>query len=260
MKLNPKWVPFVFMITILAIVSCRKTDVCETCNQNNVWPVAKAGTDTIIVLPADSILLNGSSSSDPDGNITDYNWSAIGSFSGSEPVIRNSIEKQTVVANLQPGIYRFALKVTDNKGSYSSDTVTVQLEDKVYPSHPVGFYPWLYSGLSWNSTATGSMVVGPVPVWQFSDFPEDNDGSKWKVQLVQQATNTNIFLPYVKYNSISTTNRSVFYSIWDLVEIFPGAGENPVGSIYIFANPTQTPGIDLSKPVDVIVYLNYLRF
>ena len=123
-KFNPKRLTLVFVSVMLAIVSCSKKDVCENCNQNNAWPIAKAGIDTIIVSPTDSILLNGSSSSDPDGNISTYNWSEVPSFhAGSVPAIRNNIEKQTVVTNLRPGIYRFSLKVTDNKGAHSVDTV-----------------------------------------------------------------------------------------------------------------------------------------
>jgi K319L-like, PKD domain len=199
-------------------------------------------------------MLDGSASNDADGNITNYKWSAISGYPWvSVPDIQNTNAKQTEVGNLRSGIYRFELKVTDNKGAYSVDTVTVQVEDRVYPSHPVGFYPWVYSGFSWNPTATTLKVVGPVPEWTFADFPEDNDGSKWIVQLEQQATNTAISLPYVRYNNIATTNGSIFYSIWDLVAISPG--ENPTGSIYIFANPAQTSGIDFIKPVDVIVYL-----
>jgi len=256
MKPNTKWSLFFFMIAMLANVSCKKEVVCEFCNEDNKWPIAKAGKDTIIVLPTDSMVLNSSDSYDPDGNVANYKWSAIlGFLSGSVPAIRDTIAKQTVVTNLRLGIYQFELKVTDNKGAHSFDTITVQVEDRVYSPHPVGFYPFAYSGLSWNPDSTGWMVVGPVPDWQFADFPESNDGSKWKVELVQQATNTAIFLPYVKYNDIATTNYSIFYSIWDLVVINPG--ENPVGSIYIFANPTQTSGIDFIKTADVILYVKF---
>ncbi len=255
MKPDTKWSLFVFMVA-MAIVSCKKEDVCEICNEHNKWPVANAGKDTIIVLPTDRIMLDGSASNDPDGSITNYKWSAIASFlSGSVPVIQDTITKQTEVGNLRWGIYRFELKVTDNKGAHSFDTVTVQVEDRVYPPHPVGFYPWAYSGFSWNPTATGLMVVGPVPDWQFADFPESNDRSKWKVQIVQQATNTAIFLPYVKYNNIVTTSLSIFYSIWDLVVI--SQGDNPVGSVYVFANPTLTSCIDFTKMVDIIIYVKF---
>jgi hypothetical protein len=257
LRLNTKWSLFAFMVAIVTIVSCKKVDVCEFCNEGNYRPVANAGKDTIIVSPTDRILLDGSTSNDPDGSITDYKWTAIpGYLYASVPDIENTITKKTEVGNLRRGIYRFELKVTDNKGAFSVDTVTVQVEDTVYPSHPVGFYPsFVYSGFSWNPTATGLMVVGPVPQQQVPDSPEDNDGSKWKVQLVQQATNTAIFLPYVKYNDIATTNLSIFYSLGDLVELFPG--EIPFGSIYIFANPTQSSGIDLTKKVDVIFYTSH---
>gem|GEM_PF-5933113 len=256
MKLTPGWFLFSFMIVMLSVISCDKKGVCEICDQKNLRPIARSGKDTIIVLPTDSILLNGSSSSDPDGHITNYNWSVIpSSISGSVPSIRHNNEEQTIVTNLLPGIYRFELRVTDDQGAHSVDTVTVQLEDQVYPPHPVGFYPWAYPGLPRDSTATGMTVIGPVPEWKFSDFPEDNGGTKWKVQLVQQATNTSNFLPYVEYSHISTTGQSLFYSLGDLV--VGSQGENPVGSVYIFANPSQTLGIDLTKPVEVIVYVKF---
>jgi hypothetical protein len=237
---------------MLAIVSCKKNDVC--CINNNRWPVANAGRDTIIVSPTDRMILDGSASFDPDGNIVMYKWSPIQTFiSGSYPTIRDTSAKQTEVANLRWGIYRFELMVKDNKGAFSRDTVTVQVEDKVYPPHPVGFYPWLYSGLAWNPSSTELMVVGPVPGWQFNDFAEDNDGSKWKVQLLQQATVTN-FLPYVKHDDIRSF-YPIFYSIWDLVVIVQG--DNPVGSVYVFANPTLTSGIDFTKTVDIIIYVKF---
>src|SRR5215213_7359588 len=120
MKLNAKWLLFVFLVAILALLSCNKKAVCETCNLDNIRPVVKGGTDTIIALPTYTLLLDGSSSYDPDGNVTNYEWSAIpGSIAGPVPAIRNNNEKQTVVAHLSPGIYRFELKVTDNKGGHS---------------------------------------------------------------------------------------------------------------------------------------------
>jgi hypothetical protein len=59
----------------------------------------------------------------------------------------------------------------------------------------------------------------------------------------------------VEYSHISTTGQSLFYSLGDLV--VGSQGENPVGSVYIFANPSQTLGIDLTKPVEVIVYVKF---
>ena len=40
-------------------------------------PLAKAGADTILVLPVDSLLLDGRASKDPDGRIVAFKWTKI---------------------------------------------------------------------------------------------------------------------------------------------------------------------------------------
>jgi K319-like protein len=257
MKLNLILVNFLFITVIVAFASCKKeNNTC--CFENEKWPVANAGKDTILVLPVNRKLLDGSASYDPDGSIDQYKWSLIGRWFGSPlPSIVNNSAKQTEVVNLGSDIFRFELKVTDNKGYYSSDTVTVQVEASVFSPHPVGFWPFQSFGFSWDTTAMGLMVAGPVPGFKFSDFPEDNNGSKWMVELVQQSTNTNIILPYVKYNLIATTYETIFYSIKDLVSFSPG--ENPIGHIYIFAKPNQTAYIDFTKEFDINLFLKLIN-
>jgi hypothetical protein len=74
-------------------------------------PVANAGKDTIILLPVNSIKLDGVVSADPDNNITSYLWTNI---SGpASPDIASTSAVQTQVTNLVQGVYQFELKVTD---------------------------------------------------------------------------------------------------------------------------------------------------
>ena len=61
-----------FVLACIMIFSCRKEPV-----YNNQPPVAAAGKDTIVVLPVDSVVLNGGASYDPDGNIESFQWSKI---------------------------------------------------------------------------------------------------------------------------------------------------------------------------------------
>ncbi|MCV9389488.1 PKD domain-containing protein [Reichenbachiella ulvae] len=42
--------------------------------QANVFPIADAGGDSVLSLPIEEILLDGSSSADSDGEIVSYNW------------------------------------------------------------------------------------------------------------------------------------------------------------------------------------------
>ncbi|HYF33159.1 MAG TPA: PKD domain-containing protein [Chitinophagaceae bacterium] len=91
----------------------------------NIAPTANAGSDQSIQLPANSVTLNGSASSDADGTITGYTWTKI-----SGPVqynIVNANSVSTTVDNLVAGTYLFRLVVTDNNGATDADTVMVDV-------------------------------------------------------------------------------------------------------------------------------------
>jgi hypothetical protein len=89
----------------LFYIACKKEISCEGCKENNKPPTAIAGPDQVITLPTDSILLDGKSSSDPDGTISDWLWTKIegpASFA-----INNPTASKTAVKNLSAGFYHF---------------------------------------------------------------------------------------------------------------------------------------------------------
>ncbi|HET6252702.1 MAG TPA: PKD domain-containing protein [Puia sp.] len=96
-----------------------------TVNAPNVLPpVANAGPDTTIAMPADSVALNGSRSTDPAGETLTYQWAQV---SGpSESMIGASGSATTMAGGLNPGLYVFSLKVTNTSGL--SDTASVQVQ------------------------------------------------------------------------------------------------------------------------------------
>lgn len=90
----------------------------------NKRPVANAGTD-ITVNEGDEIILNGSSSHDPDEEIITYAWSAKGfSITGANLAIAYAnapeVEKDTIVP--------FVLTVNDGKLNSQPDTVWVKVK------------------------------------------------------------------------------------------------------------------------------------
>ncbi|MES2649715.1 MAG: PKD domain-containing protein [Bacteroidota bacterium] len=89
----------------------------------NKGPVANAGPDQSITLPANSVTLNGSASSDPDGTITSFQWTKL-SGPGT-PEIVTPASTQTDVKNLEEGVYVYELTVTDDKGSIARDTLQI---------------------------------------------------------------------------------------------------------------------------------------
>jgi hypothetical protein len=100
-------------------------------NNANKPPIAVAGNDTTITLPANTINLDGSKSTDPDNNITTYTWTKIegpSSFS-----IANASGVQTQANNLAEGVYLFELKVTDAGGLFDRDTIRITVNQQPSP-------------------------------------------------------------------------------------------------------------------------------
>jgi hypothetical protein len=98
-------------------------------SQPNRPPVADAGIDQTITLPTNSITVDGSGSTDPDNNITNYQWTKISGPSSFN--IGNANTVTTKVNNLVEGVYQFELKVTDAGGLFSKDTVQVAFNSAV---------------------------------------------------------------------------------------------------------------------------------
>ena len=92
--------------------------------QQNLPPVARPGDNVSVQLPNEGIILDGSSSSDPDGTIKTYLWEL---QSGPEATIENPAESKTKVSGLKEGTYIFKLTVTDDDGASTSDTVTIKV-------------------------------------------------------------------------------------------------------------------------------------
>jgi hypothetical protein len=136
---------FLFFIAGI-FFSCNK-NACESCRNNpstrvNKSPIANAGADRVITLPIDSIQLDGSASSDPDGSIISWEWKWIGDFALNISVL--STNSKVTVDSLGRGIYFFELKVIDDKYAASFDTIQVIVNGidciisgrtMIYPQH-----------------------------------------------------------------------------------------------------------------------------
>src|SRR4030095_212916 len=134
MKLILKIAAFVLLTGALIYVSCKKEYSCENCRETNKSPFANAGKDTIIILPIDSAMLDGSTSSDPDGTISSFQWTKI--LGPASFTIPNASAAKTVVKNLTAGTYQFELKVTDNGGLFAKDTVQIIVNVPGQPNRP----------------------------------------------------------------------------------------------------------------------------
>ncbi len=134
MKKHFIYISFIILIAYLTQTSCIKETSCEKCLAGNKQPIANAGPDQLITLPTDSVSLDGSASSDPDGRISSYLWTKIsGPASFAFTQANASITK---VKALVKGVYSIELKVTDNGGLSARDTIQITVNDGAQVNRP----------------------------------------------------------------------------------------------------------------------------
>ncbi len=93
--------------------------------KGNVPPVADAGLDKIIYLPTNSLTIDGSKSSDPDGIITGYKWTQ--TSGPTTATLTNNITSIISISDLNLGDYKFTLTVTDDSLATGFDEVVVSV-------------------------------------------------------------------------------------------------------------------------------------
>jgi hypothetical protein len=131
-----KIIRYIFLIILAGGIvfhsSCKKERLCENCINGNQPPTAIAGPDQVITLPTDSVSLDGRQSSDPDGKISEWLWTKI-SGPASFTIIKPT-DSTTKVKVFVTGTYQFELKVKDNGGLFTKDTVQVIVNDPTQPN------------------------------------------------------------------------------------------------------------------------------
>ena len=120
----------------------------------NNSPTAEAGPDQV-VWPGALVMLDGSGSSDPDGETLRYRWNQ---FSG-EPVVLSSQDIVNPTFTAPEGltaeaVLRFRLLVTDPSGRFDTDTVTVTVDPEAEPPATIYYFPHLAVGAGWQTTIT----------------------------------------------------------------------------------------------------------
>ncbi|MBS1565078.1 MAG: hypothetical protein JST39_11855, partial [Bacteroidetes bacterium] len=123
----------------------------------NKKPVANAGPDTTITLPVNSLVLNGSASSDSDGHIVKYAWTKVSGPANA--TFTRTDSSFAPVSNLDSGVYVFSLAVTDDKGATAADTVIVTVHPPLVIVPPVNKIPIANAGQDITITLPVNSVV-----------------------------------------------------------------------------------------------------
>lgn len=208
---------------------------------NNQPPVANAGPD-IVVDDADgsgieTILLDGSASTDTDGEITNYSWS----FDGMQV----AWGEDTTFVDVAIGDHIAVLTVTDNDGASDSDTINISV-NSVFNTDLYFEAECSHVGSTWDqltdpdasngeyvTTPAGTEIIGeasedtadhiiipfeideagPYKVWARVITPSPNDDSWWV-----RVDDSN----WALWNSIPAGND------WHWDDVHDGSDDNPV--------------------------------
>ncbi|MGX5819041.1 PKD domain-containing protein [Chitinophaga lutea] len=103
---------------------------------NNVAPVANAGNNATITLPATKVTLDGSASADSDGTIVKYRWKQLSGAAGAD-IADSTIARTEATLPALPGVYIFQLTVTDNGDAAAIAQVTITVNDAAKNALPV---------------------------------------------------------------------------------------------------------------------------
>ncbi|WOR15253.1 PKD domain-containing protein [Hyphomonas sp. FCG-A18] len=95
----------------------------------NTTPTAEAGADINASLSSNGISLDGSTSSDQDGDTLSFAWTVVSQPNGSSATIDNANSATPTLQTLVPGDYAVELTVTDGRGGSSSDTLLLSLQN-----------------------------------------------------------------------------------------------------------------------------------
>jgi hypothetical protein len=87
-------------------------------------PVAVAGPDQTVAVGS-TVMLNGSASSDPDGNPLTFQWTLTGKPAGSSAALMNPTSVTPTFSVDRPGNYTINLVVNDGTVSSAPDSVTI---------------------------------------------------------------------------------------------------------------------------------------
>ncbi|MEO8110608.1 MAG: T9SS type A sorting domain-containing protein, partial [Ginsengibacter sp.] len=260
----------------------------------NIPPVANAGSDKIIMLPTNNVSLSGTGT-DADGTISSYVWTKIG---GPSATISNAHSATTNVKSLSKSVYLFELKVTDNSGTSSKDTMQVTVNaaanispvanagsDKIItlPTNNVSLngtgtdadgtissYVWTKisgpSATMANATSATTNVTSLLQgVYLFELKVTDNNGASAKDTMQVTVVNTAVNIP-----PVANAGSDITITLPVNIATLAGSGNDPDGTINNYkwirlSGPALCNIVNASSPVTDVsglvqgVYLFVLR-
>jgi hypothetical protein len=166
----------------------------------NRAPVANAGADKTITLPANALNIAGGAT-DSDGIVMYWEWTRV---SGGTATLTDAGKSTLKLSGLTAGTYIFRLKVTDNLGAVATDDVTVTVKAAAAPA--VNAIPTVSAGAdktiklptnALNIAGSATDSDGTVMYWEWTKVSGGAatlaDAGKSTLKLTGLAAGTYVF-------------------------------------------------------------------
>ncbi len=214
----------------------------------NSTPIANAGADQEITTPS-LVTLNGSASSDADGDTLRYTWVLVSKPLNSTVILNNNTKVNPSFTADEDGTYTFQLVVNDGKVNSSESTTTVQI--RVNNSTPIARISTIA-----NNIKVGDRVI--VDGSKSSDIDGDTLTYSWNMVSVPRNSTAN-HLPDLRNTSEFRPDREGTYVVG--LSVNDGTVDSAMTYISIISNsvniaPRANAGIDQSVLVSATVILN----
>ncbi|WP_423821358.1 PKD domain-containing protein [Salinisphaera sp. SPP-AMP-43] len=240
---------YVVQLTIDGIDCEDATDSVEvtaTQSGENGAPNAAAGTNQTVTV-GDTVTLDGSDSSDPDGGSLDYSWEFASRPDNSDASLSNSNVVSPSFTADEAGTYVVRLQVGDRSSVSDSDEVTIVAQQDTRPTADAG--PDQSVGIGSTVRLDGSDSSDPNEQlitydWHFLSAPEGSN-----VQLAGEDTVRPVFQPDLAgtYVASLTVNNGDSSSEPDTVIVTASQGNS---------RPVANAGTDQNVSTGVVVNLD----
>ncbi|HUQ67231.1 MAG TPA: PKD domain-containing protein [Flavitalea sp.] len=212
--------------------------------QPNIAPVAQAGQNQTITLPLDNVLLNGSGSSDQDGNITSFDWSYL--TGPSTYTLNNAVSPTANVTGMAAGVYTFRLQVKDNDGDVDADTISITVEEAAAPPPPPNVAPDAIAGNDIDIT----LPVNQVTLNGSSSSDADGNITNYSWKKIGGPASFNIVSSFATSTIIENLIEGT-YEFELQVKDNNGALSKDTVNIIVHAAPNETPASDAGPDMQV---------
>lgn len=143
----------------------------------NRAPIANAGSDMSRNISANAIALDGSGSSDPDGDALRYRWTIVGQPNGANASLTNEATSTPGLVSAAPGEYEIELIVTDPSSVSRSDRVIVTLLNQAPTAQIMSYSSTGFVGKSVPFDASASTDPNGQPLtftYEITAAPNDS--------------------------------------------------------------------------------------